>query len=506
MKKAVQILFLIAALMLVALPSLAQDNKNVLIMARATDATGLDPHTQTAFASFRLLELIYEPLVSLDVNLNVIPALAEKWAFSADGLTLTFNLRHGVKFHDGAEMTSKDVIATFTRILDPATKAAAASNYASLSKMDAPDDYTVVFTLSQPDVPLLTALTSTNAAIVPAALAKSGDFTSTADGTGPFKLTKWTPDQTTELASNPDWWGGKTGVDGIEIRIIPDETSIVAALRAGTIDFAQLNDPLVATQLAGDKTVQLNKVATLSYNVLQLNAANAPLDKLEVRQAISCAIDRQQVLDTAALGEGEVTGPLTEPAFQIPNDQLFCYTRDLDKAKALMAQAGMSAGFTLKMIAANSEPPTALSEAQNIQAQLADINITVEIESLELNVYVQRWLDADFDSAIALNGGSPDPYTTYNRYWLKDGRFAKTAGYGDDTLQTLMEQGRAETDPAKRLDIFTQLQKHLAEVSPWIWLYRGYDYTAQQPYVTGFVPYPTDSLISLAQVKLNRPA
>jgi len=355
-------------------------------------------------------------------------------------------------------------------------------------------------------VPLLTALTSTNAAIVPAAMAKSGDFTSTADGTGPFKLTSWTPDQTTELASNPDWWGGKTGVDGIEIRIIPDETSIVAALRAGTIDFAQLNDPLVATQLEGDKTVQLNKVATLSYNVLQLNAANAPLDKLEVRQAMSCAIDRQQVLDTAALGEGEVTGPLTEPAFQIPNDQLFCYSRDLDKAKQLMADAGMSDGFTLKMIAANSEPPTALSEAQNIQAQLADINITVEIESLELNVYVDRWLNADFDSAIALNGGSPDPYTTYNRYWLKDGRFAKTAGYGDDTLQTLMEQGRAETDPAKRLDIFTQLQQHLAEVSPWIWLYKGYDYTAQQPYVSGFVPYPTDSLISLAQVKLDRPA
>ena len=506
MKKAVQILFLIAALMLVALPSLAQDNKNTLILARATDATGLDPHTQTAFASFRLLELIYEPLVELDADLNIIPALAESWSFSDDGLTLTFNLRHGVKFHDGAEMTSADVIATFTRLLDPDTKAAAASNYASISKMDAPDDYTVVFTLSQADVPLLTALTSTNAAIVPAAMAKSGDFTSTADGTGPFKLTSWTPDQTTELAANTDWWNGKPGVDGIEIRIIPDETSIVAALRAGTIDFAQLNDPLVATQLEGDATVQLNKVTSLSYNVLQLNAANAPLDKLEVRQAMSCAIDRQQVLDTAALGEGVVTGPLTQPAFQIPNDQLFCYSRDLDKAKQLMADAGMSDGFTLKMIAANAEPPVALSEAQNIQAQLADINITVEIESLELNVYVDRWLNADFDSAVALNGSGPDPYTTYNRYWLKDGRFAKTAGYGDDTLQSLMEQGRAETDPAKRLDIFTQLQQHLAEVSPWIWLYRGYDYTAQQPYVSGFVPYPTDSLISLAKVTMDRPA
>src|SRR5215813_5605726 len=116
MKKIVRVFFLIAVLMLVALPTLAQDNKNTLIMAWATDATGLDPHTQTAFASFRLLELIYEPLVSLDANLNIIPALAESWEFSDDAKTLTFHLRHGVKFHDGSDFTSADVKATFTRI------------------------------------------------------------------------------------------------------------------------------------------------------------------------------------------------------------------------------------------------------------------------------------------------------------------------------------------------------------------------------------------------------
>jgi len=87
---------------------------------------------------------------------------------------------------------------------------------------------------------------------------------------------------------------------------------------------------------------------------------------------------------------------------------------------------------------------------------------------------VDRWLKGDFDSAIALNGGSPDPYTTYNRYWLKEGRFATVAGYGDDTLETLMQQGRAETDPAKRMDIFTQFASSTwPKSSPWIWLYRA---------------------------------
>ena len=508
MKKLAQILFLVMALMLVALPTLAQDtpSKNTLIMARAADATGLDPHTQTAFASFRLLELIYEPLVTFDANLNLIPALATSWEFSSDGLALTFHLRQGVKFHNGEDFTSADVIATFNRILDEKTGAAARANYTSIASMDAPDANTVVFHLSQPDAPLLASLATTNAAIVPAAMAKSGDFSTTADGTGPFMLKSRTPDQVTELVANPNWWGGKVGVDGIELRTIPDETSILAALRAGTIDFAQLNDPTIATLLKDDPTVQLNRIGSLSYNVLQLNPARPPLDKLAVRQAMSCAIDRQQVLDSAALGEGKVTGPLTAPAYQIPTDQLFCYTKDLAKAKQLMADAGMSDGFTLNMIAATDEPPTALSEAQSIQAQLADINITVNIEPLELSVYVNRWLAGDFDSAVALNGGRPDPYTMYVRYFTKDGNLQKVSNFPDATLDSLMQQGRVETDPAKRLAIFTEFQKQITTDSPWIWLYQGYDYTAQQKYVSGFVPYPTDSLISLAQVTIARPS
>ncbi len=506
MKNTARILFCLLALLLVALPTLAQDapTGNTLVMARATDATGLDPHTQTAFASLRLLELIYEPLVELGADLTVQPALAESWEFAEDGQTLTFHLREGVKFHDGSDMTSADVAASFNRILDEDTGAAARANYTSITSIDTPDDLTVVFNLSQPDVPLLAAMATTNAAILPSELIDGGDFASTAVGTGPFKLDSWTPDETTELSANADWWGEGPNVDGIEIRIIPDETSILAALRAGQIDFAQLNDPLVATLLDGDATVQLNRVSTLDYHVLQLRAAVAPLDILEVRQAISCAIDRQEVLDSAALGEGVVTGPMTAPAFQVPTDELFCYTKDLDKARELMAAAGMEDGFTLPLIAANAEPPTALSEAQSIQAQLAEINITVEIESMELGVYVDRWLAGDFAAAIALNGGRPAPYSTYVRYWTAGGNFENVAGYGDDELDSLMQQGRVETDEAARYDIFKELSIQLAEKNPWIWLYTGNAYTAQQPYVSGFVSYPTGSLLSLADVTLDR--
>ena len=482
----------------------AQDDGNVLIMARAADTTGLDPHTQTAFASFRLLELIYEPLVNLDTDLNIVPSLAESWEFSEDGLALTFNLRQGVTFHNGAEFTAEDVVATMERILNEETGAAARANYLTIASMDTPDDHTVVFNLSEPDVPLLTALATTNAAIVDSADIESGDVATVANGTGPFKLDNWTPEETTTLSTNADWWGEVPSYDGIEIRIIPDETSILAALRAGTIDFAMLNDPLVATLLIDDPEIHLDRIPLINYHVLQLRAVEPPLDQLAVRQAISCAIDRQEVVDTASLGEGQVTGPLTMPAFALPVGDLFCYEKDLDRARELMAEAGMEEGFTLNVIAASAEPPTALSEAQSIQAQLAEINITVEIESLELSVYVDRWLAGDFQAAVALNGGRPDPYTMYARYWQSTGNLNNVAGYSDETLDQLMADGRTETDPDARYEIFAEFQRYITEQAPWVWLYVGYGYTASQPHLTGFVPSPTSSILGLTGATLER--
>jgi len=484
-------------------PGAAQGD-NVLIMAREVDAQGLDPHTQTAFSSLRLLDLIYEPLVRTDENLAVIPALAESWAFSDDGLQLTFNLRQGVTFHDGSDFTAEDVIASYERILDEETGSAARAQLLSVESITAPDDYTVVLNLSLPDVPLVAALTSVNTVILSSDVIANGDPTTDVVGTGPFVLDSWEPEQKTILSANDDYWGEGPYLDGIEIRIIPEEASIMAAIRAGEIDFALLNDPLIATLLVGEADVVLNRTPDISYHVLQLRAAVEPLDKLEVRQAISCAIDRQEIVDVAAVGEGRVTGPLTMPAYQIPLDELFCYEQDLDLARQLMADAGLEEGFTLPMIVAQAEPPTALSEAQVIQDQLKEINIEVEIESLEFGTYVDRWLAADFAAAIALNGGRPDPYPMYSRYWQYDAQFNDVAGYIDDTLDSLMKRGQVETDPETRYEIFAEFQRHLAEMSPWIWLYTGFNYTAQRSYVTDFTPTPTGYLFYLSEAKLNR--
>ncbi|WP_375449860.1 ABC transporter substrate-binding protein [uncultured Devosia sp.] len=473
-----------------------------LRMAWSQDATGLDPHTQTAFSSLRLLELVYEPLVRLDATLTIVPAIADSWEFSADGMTLTFKLDPAAKFHNGEPVTSADVKASFERILDEATAAVTRANFGSIAGIDAPDPSTVVFNLSQADAPILTAMTDLNAAIVPASAIAAGTVGTEAIGSGPFELKEWDPNAREVLVANPDWAGGTVGIDGIDISVLPDETAILASLRAGQLDFALLNDPLVATLVPREANLQLNRAPGLAYNVLQLNPSRTPMDETGVRQAISCAVNRQDVLDTALLGEGQITGPLTIPAYASDPAALFCYTQDIDKAKQLMADAGYPDGFEATVIAATGEPPVASAEAQVLQSQLAAIGIKLDIQMMELNVYVDKWLAGDFDMAVAQNGGRADPYTMYNRYWTKAGNLQKVSNFADDELDSLMQQGRAETDPAKRKAIFTQFEQRLAEQSPWIWLSTSFSYTAQQKTVSGFVPSPTGTLFSLSAVTI----
>ena len=478
----------------------------VLIAARAADAKGLDPHKQTAFTSFRVLEHIYDPLLNLDGDLNVVPNLAESWEWSEDGTTLTMKIREGVTFHNGSPMTSADVKFSFERILDEETAAAARSFFSSIESIETPDDQTVVFQLSAPNAAILAAMTNTNSAILSKDLLESGSDPATeAVGTGAFKLVEWDPDNVLTLEANPDYWNsGLPYLDGIEFRTIPDEASILAGLRAGEIDWAIINDPRVGvTAESGGGDLVISRAPALAYHVLQLNASRPALQDERVRLAISCAIDRQQVLDTASLGEGSVTGPATAPAYQIPASEMTCYEKDIEKAKALMEEAGVS-DLTISIMAAGDEPPTAVSEAQNIQSQLAEIGITVEIETLELGVYIDRWLSADFDGAVALNGGNPDPDNMFFRYWHSSGNLNKVANYSSPELDALLEEARATTDPATRKELYAEVQKQLTAAAPWVWLYVGFEYRVMQPDVHGFTPMSNGSTIYLRETWLAR--
>ncbi|MDR0417394.1 MAG: ABC transporter substrate-binding protein [Propionibacteriaceae bacterium] len=464
----------------------------VLVVGATSDPDTLFPWKATQFFAVNVAQTLYGTLTEFDAELNVVPGLAESWETSDDGLTVTFKLRSGVKFADGTDCDSADVKHSLEAIQAEATAAVARSSLAAVTGIEAPDASTVVLTLSAPDAALPSSLAVINMAIL------SSDDTEEAlntqpNGTGPFVLKERQANQSLTLSRNDNYWGAAPPLDGIEFRIIPDETSIVSAMQSGNVQLANFDDPLVAlsAEAAG---LTVRKTPQLSYHVLQLNATKGVLTDENVRLAMQCAIDRQEVLDTAAQGEGEVTGPITSPAYRSDPAARPCPQRDLAKAAEYLAAAGHSDGVTVPAIVSQGEYATSVNEAENLKAQLAEANINLDIEVLESGAYVERWIDADFEAAVALNGGRPDPDGMYGRYFPSAGNLNQVAGYSSPDLDTLFADGKSESDPAKRAEIYDQISRHLEDHAVWIWLFTSYTYTVTTSDVSGYTPMPNASV------------
>ncbi|MFI7129821.1 ABC transporter substrate-binding protein [Nonomuraea sp. NPDC050153] len=465
-----------------------------LVVGVTTDPDTLFPWKATQFQAVNVLQNLYGTLTEFDKDLNVVPGLAESWQPSDDGKELTLKLRQGVTFADGSAFDSQDVKSSLEKIMDEKTAAVARASLSSVKSVEAPDAGTVVLELTGPDAALPANLATVNMAMLSSEDTEE-KLNTTPNGTGPFKLRNRVASQSITLARNDAYWGGeKPKVAAVEFRIIPDESSIVSAMQSGNVQLAVFNDPLVAQTAQGGGTITVARTPQLNYHVLQLNAQRGDLKDVNVRLAIQCAIDRKQVLDTAALGEGEVTGPITAPAFKSDPDQRPCPARDLAKAAEYLGKAGKPGGVTVKTIVSQGEYATSVNEAQNLKAQLAEAKINLELEVLESGAFVDRWVAADFDAAVALNGGRPDPDGAYGRYFTSKGNLNKVAGYSSPELDKLFAEGKATTDQAARKAIYDQVSVKLEENAPWIWLFAGYTYTATTSGVQGFVPMASGSL------------
>ena len=474
-----------------------------LVLARTGDIDNLDPHLATAFQTYQALELVYDTLIELDPDLNPVAGLAESWEYSDDGTTLTLTLRGDATFHGGDTLDSTDVQASLERILDEETGAVARANLLSVESVEAPDERTVVLNLTEPDSTLPVALTDVNTAILSADAIEAGTVGQEPNGTGPFVFEDWTQGQAFTVSAYEDYWGGAPQLEGVDIRVIPDESSVLAGLRADEFHMGVLTDPTVVTQI-DESELTVERTPALAYHALMLNSTRGPLEDQRVRQAIACAIDRQGVIDAAILGEGEVTGPYTIPAYeQDPYAGLPCDGPDVELANQLMQEAGQEDGFTLNTIVMTGGYATAVDEAQALQSQLSEIGVNLELETLETNVYVDRWLAGDFDAAVALNGGRADPHLMYVRYFTSDGNLNQVAAYSSEELDQLFAEGQAATDPQARQEIYTEISTRLLEAAPWAWIFNGYEYRVLQPGITGFEPLPTGSIKSLRDVSLG---
>lgn len=477
----------------------SEGDGGTLVVGISTDLDNIFPWKSTDRFTVPFLTTIYDTLVQFDDELNVVPGLAESFEVSEDGLTVTFVLQEDLHFSDGTVLDSADVKFSYDAVMDEATAAIARTSMSSVESVEAPDPRTVVLNLTSPNSALLASLASVNLAILSSEDTES-DLLLTTNGSGPFALEEWVPNESVVLKRNESYWGSKPPLDSIEFRVIPDEASIVAALKAGSVQFAVLRDKLNVDTLSGS-SVDVSATPELAVYVLQFNASAAPVNDVNLRLAISCAIDRQDVIDTAAFGAGQVSGPITSPAFRSDPEDRPCPTRDLDKARDYLSKSAYPNGVSFEVM--TQESPVYVNATQNIKAQLAEIGVDIEIAATELGTFIDRWVAADFAGVVTRNGGQPDPDTSYGRYFTSTGNLNKVAGYQSDELDRLFALGKQTSDVTERKEIYAEISRELEDEATWVWLYTGYMYVATADSVQGFVPMANESLQNLRVTSLR---
>jgi peptide/nickel transport system substrate-binding protein len=480
----------------------SQASSKPFVVANTSSVQKLDPQVATNFIDEKALGLVYEPLVTLDSQLKVVPDLATSWTFSADSTTLTFHLRQGVHFDDGSVLTSADVKASLERVLNPKTGAAAASFISTVKSIATQGAGTVVLTLAHPDFSILYGLSTTSLAIMPAKGISAGTIASHPDGTGPYKFVSWAPGTSLTLAKNPKYWGPAPSIGQIVFRAIPNEQSIASALQAGTVQMGLLTQPQVVQTLSGSG-LTIDKQVGFSYRALMLQDRHGPLANTNARLAIQCALDRGNILSSAALGQGKVVGPVPLGPFAPDPAAGTCGTQNLAQARHYLAAAGMPHGFSFTAMIANELDATSQAQAVAAQSDLAKVGIKMSIDNIGQNDYIQRWLKGQFQAAFAENDANPDPYIMYGRYFAPGANLGVPAGYSSPALASLLTRADESPSAATRAQLYQQINAYLVDHAVWVWLFDAYDYTVLASNVHGYVSPPDELLTGLARTTVS---
>ena len=299
------------------------------------------------------------------------------------------------------------------------------------------------FQLSQPDTSILDGLTSVNLSMLSTKAIAAGTLAKTPDGTGPFEFSSWSPGNTFVMKANPDYWGGKVTLGSVKIETIPSEQSIASAVEANTVQLGLLTEPQVATHLPSSLKVQ--SVLDLTYRALMLQDKTGPLANVDNRLAIACAVNRKQVLEDAVFGAGQVVGPVPLGQYASNPVSAVCPTPNAATAKSYLQKAGDAKGFSFTAMTSTDLDPTSAAQATVVQSDLAKVGITMNIQNLADDAYIQDWLKGKFQAAFAWNGADPNPYTMYGRYFGTGANLGVPAGYSSAQLQKLLAEGDTAT-------------------------------------------------------------
>ncbi len=467
----------------------ATDDKagGVLVFGRAGDSVGMDPARETDGESFYATHQIFDTLVEFKTGTTeIVPALATSWDVSDDNLTYTFHLREGVKFHDGTPMNADAVVFSLDRQLSedhPYHEYGPWKywlNYMGMSdiveSITAKDDMTVVFKLQKPEAPFIANLAMDFAGIVSptAFMADPEGFSLNPVGTGPFKFVSWTKDSDIVLDRNEDYWE-PVYLDRLILKVIPDATARWLALQKGEVDVIDFPAADDLPAMTADPNVELIQQSGMNVGYLALNNEKKPYDDKRVRQAMNYAIDRDEIIEAVYGSAGQVAKNPIPPNIWSYNDSIEPYPYDVDKAKALLAEAGYPDGFKTEIWAmpvARPYNPDGRKIAEIMQAQLAKINVEVEIISYEWGTYLDK---CDFgEHQAAMLGWTGDNGDPDNFLWvlLSKPSAVPPAGniafWKNDEFTALIKEAKETADVAKRTQLYMDAQVIFHEEAPWV--------------------------------------
>lgn len=473
--------------------SQAAQPKTVVIGAQS-DLITLDPGNMyepyANMISYAAYDMLYR--VKSGTMGTPEPSVATEVAIDDSKTVYTFKLRDDVVFASGNKLTSKDVAWSVNRVLNM-KDSNAYSNVKNVSKVEAPDDYTVVFTLAEPDASFLVKLTSNAFCILDSEVVKqhggsdSGSDTAktwldtTSAGSGPFVIKSWTPKEQLVLEKNANYWGKASNIDTIILKEMPSVDAQITALQNGEIDIALGLNSETAKQLEGKEGITISNGATalMTFLVMSRDQALSPeMSNPKVQEAVRYALDYEGYLTLG--GEG-----CTIPLNFVQNGFSGALTRDsgsrdLEKAKALMAEAGYADGFDITLTCANnnSEGLEWSTIAQKVKQDLAEIKINVNIETLEATLVYEKMRDASMPLYVMF--WSPDYYDINNQFAFLPGTGENGTAYGNRTkweltaenqpLWDLANKIQTETDSDKRAEYSEELQKLFDQDNPFAFL------------------------------------
>lgn len=459
-------------------------------------------------ASHSVAGLIYNGLLKYDKNLELTGDLAESWDLSPDGLTITFHLKKGVKWQDGREFTSRDVMYTYKTIIDPKTPTAYAEDFLQVKSAEAPDRYTFRAVYGKPFAP---ALASWGLNILPAHLLEGKDITKTElarkpVGTGPYRLKEWSAGQRLVLEANPEYFEGRPYLERRVFRIIPDTSTMYMELKAGGLDMMGLTPVQFKRQTnSSDFLTRFNKYSypVPSYTYLGYNLKNPLFSDKRVRQAITCAINKDELVSGVLFGLGQQGSTPYVPGTWAFNPRVPSFPYDPARASALLAEAGWKDkggdGILLKdgkplrfTILTNQGNEQRIKSAQIIQYRLKKVGIDVRIRVLEWASLLTNYIDKrNFDAVLMGWNISQDP----DQYdiWHSSKTAAKELNfisYKNGEVDRLLEEGRSSFDREKRRSCYYRMQEIIAEEQPYTFLYVPLALPAISSRIRGIEPAP----------------